>query len=303
MNGFPRIRKNAIKLYDSNGIIINPATEDKQDDIIENQTDGTHKTQIVDSVGTVWGLEPNGGMPVNLQDQTSRILDLEFIQQQGATTTLAADADPEDTTITLTDATGFVAGNVVAIFTTGGDFYFGEQIGAAAGSVITLDTPIDVLFESGSSVIRASNEMAVNGAITTQIFQIGPVGAGTGIEVDVTRIMGYIQDGTAMDDALFGGIAALTYGIVLRKNDTDIQNIWNVKTNGDLGILAYDTSYTTKAPAGSFGFKFRNTFAGQDKHGVTVRLAPGDTLELLVQDDLTGLESFKMMAQGHVVVP
>lgn len=36
-------------LFDDAQAVINPATEDKQDDAIENQTDGTQKSQIVDS--------------------------------------------------------------------------------------------------------------------------------------------------------------------------------------------------------------------------------------------------------------
>lgn len=141
--------------------------------------------------------------------------------------------------------------------------------------------------------------MAVNGAVTTQVFQIGPTGGV--IEVDVTRLMGYLQSGTAMDDSLFGSLGALTYGIVLRHKNGTTQNIWNAKTNGEMALLCYDFTYTTKAPAGQFGARFRNSYGGQDKHGVTIRLDPGDTLELLVQDDLTGLGVFNMIAQGHIV--
>jgi hypothetical protein len=104
-----------------------------------------------------------------------------------------------------------------------------------------------------------------------------------------------------MDDSLFGGITALTNGVVLRQNNGVMTNIWNVKSNGEFGLLCFDTFETSKAPAGSFGFRFRNTYAGQAKHGVTLRLEPGDTLEVLIQDDLTDLEDFAMMAQGHVV--
>lgn len=247
-------------------------------------------------------LESNGAIPVNIQDQHSRALDLFFIQAQGAPTTLTTAAAPEDLTLDLTDATGFVAGNDIAMVNPNGTFYFARQIGAPAGNTITVDTPVDVDFAiAGTTVLRASREMAVNGAVTTQVFQVGPVGGATGIEVDITRIMGYLQDGSAMDDALFGGIAALVNGVVLRVNNGDMQNIWNVKTNGELSLLAFDFQYTSKAPAGSFGARFRNTYAGQGKHGVTLRLAPGDTLEILIQDDLTDLESFNMMAQGHIV--
>ena len=106
-----------------------------------------------------------------------------------------------------------------------------------------------------------------------------------------------------MDDSLFGGMSPLTYGIQVRKNITggDYVNYWNAKFNGEIALVCYDFTYASKAPAGSFGLRFRNSYGGQAKHGVTIRLDPGDTLEVLVQDDLTDLEEFHMMAQGHLV--
>lgn len=248
-------------------------------------------------------IESNGAIPVNVQDQHTQALDLPFIKATGIPTTLSVQTALGDRTVTVADTTGFVAGNVVAMFQPFGPFYYGKQIGAPAGNVISLDTPIDSVFTVGIGVLSATDNMAVNGAVTTQVFQIGSEQRSTIEEMDVTRFMGYIQDGTAMDDGLFGGIGALTYGIVLRvRTATNLTNIWNAKSNGELGLLCYDTAYTTKPPAGtSHGFRFRNTYASQGKHGVTIRLLPGEVLEVLIQDDLTDLELFQMMAQGHVV--
>jgi hypothetical protein len=248
-------------------------------------------------------MELNGAFPVNIQDQVSRALDTPFTKPLIAApfTTITAKASPGDKTITVASTTSFTDKVVVHLSTADGKFYIGEQVGAPAGNVITLDTPIDVEFPAGSSVFPASHHMNVNGSITTQIFQIGPVGLATGISVDITRIMGYIQSGSAMDDSKFGDLAALTNGIVLRLNNTIITNLWNVKTNGEIALLCFDASASTRAPSGSYGFRFRNTYAGQNKHGVALRLAPTDTLEVLIQDDLSTLQEFDMMAQGHFV--
>ena len=104
-----------------------------------------------------------------------------------------------------------------------------------------------------------------------------------------------------MYDELFGNLPILTNGCVLRINNGVMINVWNVKSNGDLALLCFDAEYPEKVPSGSYAFRFRNSFAGVDKHGVVIRLAPGDILELIVQDNLTGLTDFQMMAQGHVV--
>ena len=247
-------------------------------------------------------VESNGGLAVNIQDQHTRAIDLKFIQGLATPTTLTVEAVEGDTTITVALTTGYVDGVSVGVFTAGGDFYFGQQVGAVAGNVVTLDTPIDITYPIGSTSLPASHHLNVSGTLATpEIFQVGPVGGGTGVDIDITRVMGNITDGLAMDDGKFGGINALTNGCVLRRNNGVITNIWNVKSNGEIGLLCFDGAYTEKAPAGENGYRFRNTYAGQSKHGVTIRLEPGDTLEVLIQDDLTGLTDFQMMAQGHIV--
>ena len=71
--------------------------------------------------------ESNGAVPVNIQDQHTRMLDLKFIQAQGTPTTLTAETSVEDKTITIANTTGFVDKNIVGIFCPCGDFYFGQQ--------------------------------------------------------------------------------------------------------------------------------------------------------------------------------
>jgi hypothetical protein len=259
--------------------------------LVGEDNEGTYRNVPVDD---------KGQLAVNVHDQTVRSLDF-FFGRLDNLTTLSAQSDPEDMTMTLTDTTGFVDGTHVGVFSANDPdvFYLGTQLGAPAGNVITLDTPIDQELQVGSAVAGTTVNLAVDGSVTTQSFQIGPVGPGSTQVVDITRIMGHILDSTAMDDGKFGGIPALTNGVVLRHNNSVIQNIWNVKTNADLALLCYDFRYSDKAPGGQFGLNFRNTYAGQHAHGVVIELDPGDYLEILIQDDLTGLDEFRMMAQGH----
>lgn len=39
----------------------------------------------------------------------------------------------------------------------------------------------------------------------------------------------------------------------------------------------------------------------QDKHGVAIRLEADESLEIIVQDSLTSLTAFSVVAEGHVV--
>jgi len=245
-------------------------------------------------------LAEGGTFNVNVIDQTTRPFDFFFGRLDGLTT-LSSQANPEDKTLTLTDTTGFVDGTHVGVFSAENPdvFYLGTQLGAPVGNVITVDTPIDQTLQINSAIATTTINMAVDGSVTTQHFQIGPVGVGSTQIVDITRILGHILDSSAMDDGKFGGIPALTNGIVLRKNDGVIFNYWNVKTNADLALICFNFNYSDKAPGGQYGCNFRNTFAGQSTHGVVIELLPTEYLEILIQDDLTNLDEFKMMAQGH----
>jgi hypothetical protein len=248
-------------------------------------------------------LESNGAMPVNIQDQHSRMLDLKFINADPANfTTLSADVSQGDYIIPVTATTGMSVGSILGLTNPNGTFYFGD-ITAINALNVTLDTQLDNDFPSAdSNVFPGSTSMNVLGTMADPVsFFIGRVGVGTGIDIDITRIMGNMTDNAVMTDELFGSLTALTNGMVLRHVNGTTQNLWNLKTNGAIALLCFDAVYPDKLPTGIYAFRFRNTFAGQSKHGVTIRLEAGDTLELLIQDDLTGLIDFQMMAQGHLV--
>jgi hypothetical protein len=244
----------------------------------------------------------NGGLDVNIQDQNTRALDLEFARSITTPTTITADTVVGEYTVTLTSTTGFVDGVHVQVNSGSGEFFRARQLGAPAGSVVTLDTPIDKIYSSGATVLGLSHDMNVDGSVTPVKFQFGPIG--TTLSVDITRILGYIQDATSMDDSKFGGNGVLPNGVVMQKYRAatgDFDHFWNVKSNGELALLGFDFQYADKAPSGSFGARFRLTYAGPSKHGVTIRLQPSDYLVLTIQDDLSVLEDFQVMGQGHIV--
>lgn len=250
--------------------------------------------------------EKSGGVPVNIQDQTTRPLDLYFLQQKGIPTTLNAPTAIDDTTIIVTSRDSINAGDFIGIFSGTSledHFYFAEVLSASADTV-ELDSPLDFAFDSLDPVISTSREMNVNGAGDFQTFSVTNGTAATTIEIDLTRILFHMITATGPNIAEFGDLTALTRGIVLRRNNGVKQNIWNAKSNGDFLTLMYDVSFYYAAgpgPQGSDGVGGRFSFAGQDKHGVTVRLAGGESLDLIIQDDLSGLTSFRMIAEGHIV--
>lgn len=248
-------------------------------------------------------IESNGGVPVNPLDKTTPPLDLYFVQLNGTVTTLAQNASVDSRVINVTNVTDNIFVGTYIIIASGGigRFYTGEVL-SISGNLVTLDTPIDFNFSSGFPVIPTTRDLNVDGSVNTQTFFVGTTGMQSNLTFDITRVMIHFKTSTAVSLATFGDLPSLTNGLVLRRMDGDIRNIFNVKNNGDIANLAfdYDPHLATNPAQGQNGANFRYTFAGADKHGVVIRLSAGEELQALVQDDLTSLQEFRIIAEGHI---
>jgi hypothetical protein len=246
-----------------------------------------------------------GNSNVVLADQVTRPIIAKFNQVQNSTT-LAAAASKGDTTIQVTSATGFVDGRYIILFNpTSKNFVFCEQVGAASGTTITLDCPLDNDYAAGTFVDAATTNLGVNGSSTPQTFGLRGTGAPPGVDIkaDITRIIFKCIAATAVDLTKFGDLAKLTRGLLLRRRDGTFLNIFNVKDNGEIAGIAYDWNpeASTNPVQGVDGFYARLTFAGQNKIGVAIRLPLGEDLEFIVQDNLSGLTLLEVVAEGHIV--
>jgi hypothetical protein len=237
---------------------------------------------------------------VSVQDQTTPPVDFFFTQPPGPPTSLSASVAIDDYDITVVSAVGCSVGDYFGVFNTAGDrAYFGEILNIATNT-LTMDTPMDFAFQSGDVAICLDRNLGVDGSATPQIFSI-EVGSGSRSSIDISRIMVSMLTDSAPSLAKFGDLTKLTRGLVLRRVNGDIRNLWNVKDNGELTNLTfdYDPKLATNPSQGQNGANFRNSFNGPDKHGTVIRLNPGDELQLIVQDDLSDLTRFRVIAQGH----
>jgi hypothetical protein len=247
----------------------------------------------------------NQGLDVNIQDQFTDAIAANFNQVTNSTELTDAIAI-DDLDIVVDDATGVSAGSYIILFHPGSVRFSTFIALSVVSTTITLDTPIDFAYPAGTFVDIAVINLAVDGSSTTQTFGLRGTGAPPGVDLsfDVTRIIFTCITATAVDLSKFGDIAAgITNGLVLRKRDGTFHNVFNIKTNGDIANLMFDwTVHQASNPIqGQDGFISRMTFAGQDKMGVTIRLAIGEDLEFLVQDNLSTITSFKVIAEGHIV--
>jgi len=257
---------------------------------------------ITQSMNITAPIDDEGNVEVVLQDQVTRPFDFFFMQSQHQTT-LSENHQIGAHYINLTNASGCDVGDYLAIFQPNGTRYFFADVLAISTNEVQVDTPLDFEFLSGHTVLCTIKEMAVDGSDTQQIFEVRGPSQYSNFSIDITRIMITLVTTDAPEFTEFGDIAGgITNGIVLRKRNDIYWTIWNVKDNGEFANLAYDFyTLASRLPSGTNGIAIRYTFAGQDKHGVALRLLPGESLELIVQDDLTDLVSFKIVAEGHIV--
>ena len=265
---------------------------------------GNKNINIVDAyTGTPAEVEKNGGLAVNIQDQTSKPIDV-FFSQSISNFTLSTDNIESGVsslvyTFEATGGHGIVSGNEIILLDVVADRFFYAEVKNVVTNTITVDRPIDHIFAAVSTLGRiVTTQMAVDGGSTEQIFSLR---AGS-VPLDFTRIIFSMLCDSALDDGKFGNITKLNRGIVFRIVNSFQKTIFNFKTNGEIAQFCFDLKYSDKAPAGNEGMTARITFAGQSKHGVTLRISENDVIQWVIQDDLTDLVSFRIAAQGHEVI-
>lgn len=245
------------------------------------------------------------GQAVFIQDQTTGVLDVPFLDNL-STPTLAADTVVNSRDITLSPGHGLTAthGHIVELADpTNGSFFMQSGISGVSGDVITLDTPVNRIYLASNALVSHSfSNMNVDGSVTPVVYSILPFEAQRG---DMVRMVIDMRDNDPMDHETFGGIAALTNGCVIRVNNGDdtYRNLYNFKTNGDIIGRAFDHDFFLNNGGNIRGFNARLTWGGQSKHGVVIRLdgSLGESIEFVIQDDLTELTHMHWNCQGSEI--
>lgn len=242
------------------------------------------------------------GIERKLSSRTDRPFIVNF-NKVNTTTTVAVETAINDKTVTVADSTGFALGNYLIIYSSVTDRFFTGRILSIVGNVLTIDNPLDSAFPVGAIASASITNMAVDGSATTQVFGIRgiPVVNPLNVTFHITRIIFNCQTDGTVDLSTFADQSALTNGLVLRKRNGEYDNIFNIKTNGELDGITLDWNpYSASNPnRGQNGFTSRLTFNGQDKMGTVIELSEGSDMEFLVQDDLSGIELLEVVAEGY----
>lgn len=244
-------------------------------------------------------------LDVVLNDSTTPIVIVKFNKVTNSTT-LASEVGQDERVIEVVSATGISIGSYIILFNPVIERFSFFFCTAVAGTTVTLDGWTDTTYPAGTYVDVATTDMTVDGSSTRQIFGLRGTGAppGVDIKVDITRIIVECHSTAVGDMGDFGDIAGgVANGLFLRRHDGTFENIFNVKTNGELAGITMDwVPYTATNPnQGVNGFVSRLTFSGQDKLGVVVRLPVGEDLEFVLSDNFSSLVKLEITAEGSLV--
>lgn len=251
---------------------------------------------ILNGISSMTPLESNGGVPVNPQDQATEIVGEWLSLKVGDTKSLTQATVLGQYTVNVTADHGIVANDEILIECPTKRFF--GKVASVNVNELTLAQPLNYSFPIvGTEVREVNRNLNVNGAVTPVKFSFGLM-ATSKVSYHITGIRFKITDGTAMDDGTFGGIAELTRGVVLQiVSKGEIIRQMNITSNGMFSLLMDNSEYAAKAPSGLYGFSAMYNL--KSDNGIVAKLEASDTIEVIVQDDLTNLTRFCVYAIGH----
>jgi len=237
---------------------------------------------------------------VDVQDYTGELLDLiAGIEQQEIT--LTSDTEVDDIIINVANTASLSAGSYLFLNEDGRTYE--SRILSTTATTITLNDPLDYAYTTAAVGYGALQNLNVNGSVTAQTAFIRPA---AGVKWHITRMLVEIVDNADMNDTLFGGIPALTNGVLFRISNGVTKNLFSVRDNGDFALRSFDANYSEAGNPGLglTAFRVRKTFT---RSGAVIELdgkeggETADQLEVIIRDDLTALSRFNVIFQGHVV--
>lgn len=239
-----------------------------------------------------------GAQNVHIDESHTAVFNELFHLHTGVISTLTADSNSGDVSVDVVSAAGFSVNDVVQINNGVIETTF-PIITNIATNTVTFDRPLDFGYSIGDSVeiVHTDLRTTIGSLATPIIHRLQPE---PGLTWFLNRIILTMTHATASADNLFGGIAALTNGVVLRANiNGQFFSFTNWKANSDIILDTFDVTYSDKAGPSLFGTHARGSFS---RVGVLVELNGdnGDFMDILVQDDITGVASFFVNGQGYI---
>lgn len=232
---------------------------------------------------------------VTHNDRTDDGIDIYLCSNSG-NSTLANPATTNDLTVTVADTTGAVVGQCIDISESGK--LYQSIIGAINGNVITVKSPIDYDFTAGADVCygdwNLGNSNGSTGSPVVHCFRA------LNSDFIIESVSVAMSDDDPMYETKFGSLNQLPNGLVLRRKNGHYKNKFLITNNAGFQHHGFTTEYPDKVPQGIYAFKGEKELI--NRNGIALQLLheTQDSLELLVRDDLTGLNECVFTIHGYI---
>ena len=249
----------------------------------------------------------NGALDIHDADVHTTAVNKYIHQHTATTTTVSTTSVANDYQLIVADTTGFVVGDTLHINTGTVEPTHPTIIAVAAGTpgTFTLDRRLDRAHSIGDVVTKVIINLASQAGTlaSPQEYFAGPEDGEVWHVQNLTLAMGHTTSG---DFGLFGNLAALTNGVVLRvRINGNYGTLTNWKTNSDINVDTGEVDFHARSGGqGTYGTAANGAF--KVRTGAVMRLdaATSDRFEVYVQDDLTtgpnDLVFWNMKVQGHL---
>lgn len=146
-------------------------------------------------------------------------------------------------------------------------------------------------------LLNGSDENArVDGSVTPVEFSYAPLKY-----AEIHRMIVTIEDSGSFTASTYGAVPALSSGVdieYIRKGVTHLLAPMAITSNVHWACYSYDAREFSLSGGGNKAFNVRWSF---DRAGDPLKLDPGDSIVMRVNDDLTGLIGHRFMLQGQHV--
>ena len=240
-----------------------------------------------------------GAQNVHIDESHGQVVNELFNNHPGISSTIAVAVNAGDTQVEVANDAAFSVNDAVEIHDGVTETTFPIITAKPGANILVLDRPLDFSYGVGDDVDVVHTDLRTSiGSLAAPIVHV--IKPGPGQIWFINRIILSMTHSSAAADNLFGNLAALTNGVVLRANiNGQYGSFTNWKNNRDIILDMFDVTYSDKAGPSLFGTSGRGSFS---RIGVLVELNGdnGDFMEVLVQDDLQALSSFFINGQGYV---
>ncbi|MCK5025114.1 MAG: hypothetical protein KAS15_00885 [Nanoarchaeota archaeon] len=239
-------------------------------------------------------LNEKGIFQVSVKDQYTNSVDL-YAHINQAAPLITVNTNLNDESIIVNSIAAVNDGD--AIFISEGCKFYQSLVTSTSVLTINLASPLDFAFTTKAAVHIGPWNLAVDGSVTQKIAHIL---VPPGCEFNILQLTISITDNVVMDSAKFGGILALTNGILFRIKNGFVKNLPLVVNNIGFAEQGCDIRYDDKAPAGVYGFQAKKNYL--KTNGVVLRLKgeTHDQLQCIIRDDLTDLTMMNITVNGHM---